>query len=79
MITKTDFNAKLSSLNRKFFSNKTKHLVIENELKKIKTFDSIDFRSRSHFEDDGTENWLVFQPIQRYFNTASANDNNILS
>ena len=35
LITKTDFDAKLSSLNRKIVSNKTKHLLIENELKKI--------------------------------------------
>ena len=37
---KTDFNNKLSSLNRKIVSNKTKYLVIENALKKLKTFDS---------------------------------------
>ena len=44
-----------------------------------KIFDSICFRGKSHFEDDGTQNWLVFQPIQRYFNKVSANDSNILS
>ena len=43
LITKTDFDAKLSSLNRKITSNKTKHLLRENELKKLKTFDSIYF------------------------------------
>ena len=79
LITKTDFDAKLSSLNRKITSNKTRDLLIENELKKLKTFDSSYFRGKSHFEDDGTQNWLVFQPIQRYFKTASANDSNILS
>ena len=36
LITKTDFDAKLSSLNRKITSNKTKHLLVENELKKLK-------------------------------------------
>ena len=36
-------------------------------MKKLETFDSIYFRGKSHFEDDGTENWLVFQPIERYF------------
>ena len=79
LITKTDFDAKLSSLNRKITSNKTKHLLIENKLKKLKTFDSIYFRGKSHFEDDGTQNWLVFQPIHRYFKTVSANDSNIVS
>ena len=76
MITKTDFNATLSSLNRKIVSNKTKHLVIENELKKLQTFDSIYILGKSHFEDNGTQNWLVFQPIGRNFNTAYANNNN---
>ena len=36
LITKTDFNAKLSNLNKKVTSNKTKYLVVENELKKIR-------------------------------------------
>ena len=40
LITKTDFDAKLSSLNRKITSNKSKHLFVENELKKLKRFDS---------------------------------------
>ena len=39
LITKPDFDVKLSSLNRKITSNKTKHLLVENELKKLKTFD----------------------------------------
>ena len=67
MVTNTDFYAKLSSLNRKTTSNKTKHLLVENELKKLKTFDSIYFRGKSHFEEDGMQNYSVFQPIQRYF------------
>ena len=33
LITKTDFEAKLSSLIREITTNKTKHLVVENELK----------------------------------------------
>ena len=32
MITKTDFDAKLSSLNRKVTQSKSKHLLVENEL-----------------------------------------------
>ena len=38
LMTKTDFYAKLSSLNRKNTSNKSKDLLVENELKKLKTF-----------------------------------------
>ena len=33
LVTKTDFDAKLSSLNEKTISNKTKHVLVENELK----------------------------------------------
>ena len=36
VLTKTDFDAKLSSLNRKVTINKTKYLLVENELKKLK-------------------------------------------
>ena len=43
---KTDFDAKRSSLNRKFTSNKSKHLLVENELEKLKRFDSIHFRDK---------------------------------
>ena len=35
--------------------------------KKLKTFDLSYFRGNSHFEEDGTQNYLVFQPIYRYF------------
>ena len=48
------------SLNRKITSN-------ENELQKLKTFDSSYFRGKNHFEEDGTQNYLVFQPLNRYF------------
>ena len=64
MITKTDFDAKLSSLNRKITANKSKHLLAENELNQLKTFDSSYFIDKSHFKEDGTQNTLVFQPIQ---------------
>ena len=62
-----DFDAKLSSLNRKIISNKTKHVFVENELNNFKTFDSGYFIGKSHFEEDGTQNYLVFQLIYRYF------------
>ena len=67
MITKTDFDAKLLSLNRKITANKSKNLLVENELKKLKTFDSSYFIGKSHFEEDGTQNYLVFQPLNKYF------------
>ena len=50
LVTKTDFDAKLSSLNGKITSNKTKLLLVEDKLKKLKTFDSSYFICRNHFE-----------------------------
>ena len=41
-------------------------MLVENELKKLKTFDSSYFIDKSHFEDD-TQNYLVFQPMYIYF------------
>ena len=35
-------------------------------MKKLKTFDSSYFIGKSHF-DDGSQNYLVFQPMYRYF------------
>ena len=49
LITKTDFDTKHISLNKKINSNKTKHLLAENEFKKLKTFDSIYFRDKIIF------------------------------
>ena len=59
LITKTDFDAKLSSLNKKITQNKAKHLPVESELNKLKTFDSSYFIGKSHFEEDDTQNYLV--------------------
>ena len=56
-MTKTDFDDKLKNLNHKTNSNKTKHLLVENEFKKLQTFDSIYFRGESHFEEDGTQKY----------------------
>ena len=67
LVTKTDFDTKLQSLNKNITSNKTKHQLVENELKKLQKFDSSDFTGKSHFEEDGTKNYLVFQPICRCF------------
>ena len=74
LIAKTDFDAKLSSLNRKITANKSKHLLVENELNKLKTFDSGYFIGKSHFGEDGTQNYLVFQPMYRYFKMITSTD-----
>ena len=61
----------MSSRSRKVTSNKREHVLAENELKKLKTFDSSYFTGKSHFEENGTQIYLVFQPMYRYFKVFS--------
>ena len=70
LITKINFDAKLSSIRRKLTSNKSKHLLVENEFKQLKRFYSSYFIGTGYFEDFGTQNYLVFQPTYRYFKIA---------
>ena len=74
MITKIEFDAKLSTLNREITANKSKHLLAVNELNKLKTFNSSYFIGKSHFEEDVTQNYLVFQPINKYFKVVANTD-----
>ena len=55
LVRKTDFDVKLSSLNRKITAKKSKHLLVENDLKKLKTFYFSYFRGKIHFEEDGLQ------------------------
>ena len=43
-------------------------------MKKLKTFDSSYFNGKSHFEEDGIQNYLVFQPTNRYFKEIANTD-----
>ena len=67
LVSKTDFDAKLISLNKEINSNKAKHLLVENELRKLQTFYSSYFRGKNYFQNDGTQNYLVFRPMYKYF------------
>ena len=49
-------------------------LLAKDELNKLKTFDSSYVTGKSHFEEDGTQNYLVFQPIIKYFKTIANTD-----
>ena len=71
LVTKADFDAKLKDNSDRIPSNKTRHLLVENELKKLKTFDLSYLKGKCSFEEDGTENYLVFQPMQSYFKKAA--------
>ena len=67
MIAKKDFDAKLSGLNRKITQNKTKHLLVENELNKLKKIDLSYYNGKSYFEEDEKPNYLILRPLNKYF------------
>ena len=62
MITKTDFDAKLSSLNKKITANKTRHFLNNNDLS--------NYRGKNYFDEDGALNYYVFQPLFKYLEVA---------
>ena len=66
LIRKPDFDSKLKGISDRVTKKKTKYLLVENELKKLQKFYAAYSRSKSHFEEDGTQNYLVFQPMYRY-------------
>ena len=81
LVKKTDYDTKVGeienkviNLNRKIVSNKTKDISIENELKKLKTFDLSYFRGKNYFDEDGNQNYYIFQSISRYLKIAYLDD-----
>ena len=49
-------------------------MLVENELNKLKTFDSSYFIGKSHFDEDVTQNYLIFQSINKYFKVITSAD-----
>ena len=81
LVKKTDYDTKVGeienrmiNLNRKIVSNKTKDTSIENELKKLKTFDLSYFRGKNYFAEEGNQNYYIFQPISKYLKVTHVND-----
>ena len=69
-----DFDANLLRISRKITEKKNKNLFVENKLNKLKTFDSSYSIAKSHFEEDRTQNDLVFQPLNKYFKVITNSD-----
>ena len=64
LITKANFDATLSSLNRKITANKTKHFLNDNDLSY--------YRGKHYFDEgSGKKNYLVFLPLRKYFHLNS--------
>ena len=51
----------------KLLQIKQKISLLKNELKKLKTFDLSFFIGKCNFEENSTQNCLVFHPLKKYF------------
>ena len=60
----------------KITKNKTRHFLLENELKRLKIFDLSYFIGKNYFEEDDAQNYIVFQPMHKYLKKIN-NTNNI--
>ena len=70
LVKKTNLDAELKK--GRVTSNKSRHLQIENELKKLQKFDAAYFRGKNYFDgNDRAQNSLVFQVGEKYFNNNS--------
>ena len=66
-VSNTGFDSKLARANvitKRNFDEES--IEIETNIKKLQTFDSSYFRGKNYFNEDGTQNYLVFQPIHKY-------------
>ena len=50
-------------------------MPVENELKTLQASDASYFRGINHFENDDTQNYLVFQPMYKYFKKIGSAEN----
>ena len=63
VLTKTDFDKKLTIFNRKITSNKTKYLEVQKKLNSLITNDYNFVLGRMYFaSNDGSQNTFVYQP-----------------
>ena len=79
LVKNTDFDTRLKKIGDRVTKNKSKHLLVENELKKLEKFDAAYFRGKSYFDaNDGSQNSLVFQVAEKYFkNNSGSNSSKI--
>ena len=62
LVSKTDFDNKLTSFNRRITSNKTKHLEVQKKLNSLIAKDYNFFLGKNYFtSNDGSQNTFVYQ------------------
>ena len=79
LVKNTDFDTRLKKISDRVTKNKSKHLLVENELKKLEKFDAAYFSGKSYFDgNDGSQNSLVSQVGEKYFkNNSRSNSSKI--
>ena len=70
LVKKADFGNKLSDLNRKIVSNKTKDISIAKELSY--------FHGKNYFDEGSNQNYYIFQPISKYLKVSNVSDINYI-
>ena len=71
LVNKTDFDEKPKKLDKKITSNNTKHVLVENQFKKLQTSDSSLFVGQNYFNNDGAQLYLILRPIYETVTTFS--------
>ena len=75
LVEKTNLSAELKKISDSITSNKSRHLQIENEQKKLQKFDTAYFRAKNYFDgNDGAQSSLVFQVGEKYFKINSGSN-----
>ena len=82
LVNKSNFSnlVKNSDLNTNFavLATQAELKAEQDKTVKLQAFNSNYFCDISHFEDDGTQNYLVFQAVSKYFKTI-ANTNKVIA
>ena len=69
LVKKTDLDTKLKKISDRVTTNKFKHLLVENEIKKLKEFDlSFLGGEGGNYFGDNNINYLVFEVSLKYLN-----------
>ena len=66
LVTKTFFDNTVSSLHTKIEWNKSLGALLQRTRKRLRSPDLGYFKGNNHFEEDGTQNYLIFQPLNKY-------------
>ena len=61
LVKSSGLNTKLGTL-----ATEAESKAEQDEIVRRQVFDSSYFHGKSHFEDDGVQNYLAFQPVYRY-------------